>query len=76
MGKEKEMRVAKVGDQYICNADGLDEYGMLYTITTLFIDNADVIFEDGHTVNWCYKNGKYQEWYDDLIPTELTKALV
>ena len=75
MEKEKEMRVAKVGDQYICNAEGLDEYGMLYTITTLFKDNADVIFENGRTVNWCYKNNN-REWYDDLVPTELTKALV
>ena len=75
MGKEKEMRVAKIGDKYICNAEGLEEYGMLYTITMLFKDNADVIFENGHTVNWCYKNNN-REWYDDLIPTELTKALV
>lgn len=76
MGKEKEMRIARVGDSYICSADGLPEYGMLYTIAELDSDGATVLLENGKTVNWCYKSGKDGEWYDDLIPTELTRALI
>jgi hypothetical protein len=76
MGKEKEMRIARVGDSYICSGDELPEYGKLYTISELGADAVTVILENGEKVNWCYKSGKDGEWYDDLIPTELTRALI
>lgn len=76
MGIKKETKIAKVGDQYICNADGLDKFGMVYTISELSTDSVTVIFEDGSTTKWCYKRGRTLEWYDDLIPTELIKALL